>query len=110
MFITGRPPFDGVDDQEIIKSIRIGKYTMDGDIWDHVGDEIKDLISKMLCKEQNRLSAKEVIHHPWFEFMASLEGHEESHAKQQLISRALFNLKHFSTKNKVKQSALGYLI
>lgn len=64
----------------------------------------------MLCKEASRFSAKEVVQHPWFDVMVKSEGVEESKAKQQLISRALFNLKHFSTKSKIKQSALGYLI
>lgn len=42
--------------------------------------------------------------------MAKLEGSQESSAKQQLIHKALHNLSSFSTRNKLKQTALGFLI
>lgn len=67
MLIAGRPPFDGHTDQEIVKAILNGKYDLDSEVWNHMSAELKDLISKMLCREPKRLTAKEVLHHPWFE-------------------------------------------
>lgn len=87
-----------------------GKFELDSEIWSHMSQEVKDLLSKMLVRENKRLTAKEVLHHPWFEKCAKLEGQSESLAKQQMIHKALFNLATFSTRNKLKQAALGYLI
>ena len=110
MLISGKPPFDGRDDKEVVKNISNGKFELDSDIWSIMSSELKDLVSKMLVRESKRLSAKEVLQHPWFAIMAKLEGTEESKAKQLLIHKALFNLQSFSTRNKLKQAALGFLI
>lgn len=67
MMISGRPPFDGANDEEVVESIKSGVYEMKGEIWSIMSDALKDLISKMLCREPNRLSAVEAFKHPWFE-------------------------------------------
>lgn len=36
ILLSGNPPFDGKDDKEITNRVKIGKYTMDGDIWESV--------------------------------------------------------------------------
>ena len=67
----------------------------------------------MLCKEEHRLTAAEAFQHPWFELCRRMEEEEEPaavHQREQNVARALANLKSFSSKNKVKQAALGYLI
>lgn len=33
ILLCGSPPFDGADDTEIIKNIKIGKFKMDGRVW-----------------------------------------------------------------------------
>jgi len=90
--------------------IKKGEFSLEGEIWDHMSEEVKDLLNSMLCREDKRLSAQEVFNHPWFEYCAAMETEEESHAKQQIVFRALSNLRNFSSKHKVKQAALGFLI
>lgn len=103
------PPFDGRDDLEVVKNVLNGKFDLDSEIWSYMSPEVKDLISRMLVRENKRLSAKEVLQHPWFEKYSKHEGKEDSH-KEQMIHKALHNLANFSTRNKLKQAALGYLI
>jgi len=110
MLISGKPPFDGRNGQEVVKSIQNGKFDLDSEIWSVMSTELKDLVSKMLVPESKRLSAKEVLHHPWFAMCAKMEGKQETHAKQQIIHKALHNLRTFNTHNKLKQAALGFLI
>ena len=35
------------------------------DVWDKISDDAKDLIKKLLCDENKRLSAKQALNHPW---------------------------------------------
>lgn len=48
ILLSGKPPFDGNDDKEIVNSVRIGTYSMSGPEWKSITVEAKDLIKKML--------------------------------------------------------------
>lgn len=110
LMIAGRPPFDGNDSSQVIQCIQAGKFDLESEIWSYMSNELKDLLQRMLTRDAKRLSAKEVLHHPWFKLCEKMENTSDSHAKQQMIHKALYNLSHFSTRNTVKQAALGYLI
>lgn len=50
----------------LFDSIQGGLYEFPSKDWDHISDEAKDLISKLLVKEASRrLSAEMVLEHPW---------------------------------------------
>jgi MAP kinase interacting serine/threonine kinase len=50
----------------LFDSIQGGLYEFPSKDWDHISDEAKDLISKLLVKEASRrLSAENVLEHPW---------------------------------------------
>lgn len=38
---------------------------MEGEEWDVISDEAKDLISKMITVQENRITASDVLRHPW---------------------------------------------
>lgn len=66
ILLSGRPPFDGNDDREIVKQVKIGAYNFSGPEWKHVSKEAKDLISKMLTYDMNaRISAEECLNNIW---------------------------------------------
>eukprot|EP00351_Strombidinopsis_sp_SopsisLIS2011_P000367 CAMPEP_0116879368 /NCGR_PEP_ID=MMETSP0463-20121206/11173_1 /TAXON_ID=181622 /ORGANISM="Strombidinopsis sp, Strain SopsisLIS2011" /LENGTH=106 /DNA_ID=CAMNT_0004528629 /DNA_START=655 /DNA_END=975 /DNA_ORIENTATION=+ len=67
MLMCGEPPFDGRTDVEVLDKVKKGDYQMDGEAWEDVSEEVKDLITKMLAPEDKRLSAHEAIKHPWFD-------------------------------------------
>lgn len=48
ILLSGRPPFDGNDDREIVKCVRQGKYDLNIPEFRNVSLEAKDLIKKML--------------------------------------------------------------
>ena len=64
----------------------------------------------LLVRQSSRLSAREALQHPWFKLCKQIEEQNPDSQRGEAIHRALANLKSFSSKNKVKQAALGFLI
>lgn len=66
ILLSGKPPFDGNDDKEIVNSVRIGTYSLSGPEWKNISSEAKDLIKRMLEYEVGkRISAEQALNHPW---------------------------------------------
>lgn len=66
ILLCGYPPFYGDDDAEILSMVMKGKFDFDGDEWDEISKEAKDLIKKLICKPEKRLTASEALQHKWF--------------------------------------------
>ena len=66
ILLSGKPPFDGNDDKEIVNSVRIGTYSLTGGEWKHISNEAKDLIKRMLTYDAlNRINAEDALNHSW---------------------------------------------
>ena len=66
ILLCGYPPFYGDDDQEILQMVQRGKFDFDGEEWDEISKEAKDLIKKLICRPEKRLTASEALQHKWF--------------------------------------------
>ena len=49
--------------------VQKGKYSFDGEEWEIVSKEAKDLIKKLIAKPEKRLSAQEALEHKWIRKM-----------------------------------------
>jgi calcium-dependent protein kinase len=66
ILLSGRPPFDGKDDKEIVKKVRIGKFSTTGPEWKGISKDAIDLIKKMLSYDPcKRIGAVEALEHQW---------------------------------------------
>jgi serine/threonine protein kinase len=64
--LCGFPPFYAEDNNELFEYIKNAKYEFASPYWDHVSEEAKDLIQKLLVVEPSkRLSCEEILKHPW---------------------------------------------
>lgn len=41
ILLSGKPPFDGDDDDQITEQVKKGNYSMDGKIWNKISNEAK---------------------------------------------------------------------
>jgi calcium-dependent protein kinase len=65
IMLWGYPPFDGETEDDILKAVQISKFDFNDKIWQNVSEDAKDLISSLLVSEDQRLSPKEALKHPW---------------------------------------------
>lgn len=67
ILLCGYPPFNGRNNEEIIASVRRGKFDFSYESFQYVSEEAKDLLKKMLTKNpKKRISAENALSHPWF--------------------------------------------
>jgi len=64
--LWGLPPFNENQNAELFEKIKTAEYSFPSPEWDHVSDDAKDLISKLLVVDpEKRLTAEEILEHPW---------------------------------------------
>ena len=77
ILLSGKPPFQSRSNRDILEKSAKGEYSLEGDEWESVSAEAKDLISKMLTFDPTaRITAVEVLKHPWIQ-MVSAPGEED---------------------------------
>jgi calcium-dependent protein kinase len=100
--LSGLLPFTGTNDSEIEESIKNVKYDFDEEIWKTVSDEAKDLISKMLVYEKDRITPKEALKHPWINKMIDISSKDY---KASYIDK----FDDFKESTNLKKAILSYL-
>ena len=71
---SGKPPFPGKDNSDILNNILTGTYDFKLPVWEAISDSAKDLISKLLNRNADeRLTSSEAFHHPWVQRQKDLE-------------------------------------
>ncbi len=103
IMLCGYPPFIGNDEDEIFKANLEGNYDFNDKVWDDISDDAKDLISKILVPEKERLSPKECLNHQWVKETSKTEASTES--RQIFLER----LRRFQGASKLKKAILSYL-
>lgn len=107
ILLTGRPPFNGANDEQILKAVKRGKFSLEGAEFRNVSSKAKALLKKMLCKDPNlRPSVEECLKDDWF---SSLEEQSPEEKNDELRS-ALENLKGFQTQNKFQRSVYFFMV
>ena len=104
ILLSGDPPFNASSDNLIYAKIRKIDYSFPDDKWKHISKEAKDLISKMLIKEDSRLSASQVLEHPWFNLLK-----DEKISLQNLHFGKENFFKEYSESNLLKKIMLLYI-
>jgi len=66
IMLSGKVPFPGRTEPEIIHNVIKGQYHFDYEAFNNVSDECKSLIQKCLVRDfHQRCTASEALQHPW---------------------------------------------
>ena len=111
ILLTGRPPFDGNDDDEILENVKKGVY----DKWAYpfplLSAHAKDLIFKLLQYDpKKRLSAEEAIEHPWFKTAEFKKKDKVNTIPPELAKELIHNMTKYRSDNMLKCAVIAYLV
>ncbi|WFD26904.1 MAPK-activated protein kinase Srk1 [Malassezia nana] len=64
--LCGFPPFYDESIKTLSEKVSRGQYSFMSPWWDHISDDAKDLVAKLLCVDvEQRLTIDEFFEHPW---------------------------------------------
>ena len=66
ILLSGDPPFNGANDNEIYTKIAQMKFSFPERKWKNISNDAKDLLCHMIVPEKERYTAEKVLSHPWF--------------------------------------------
>jgi calcium-dependent protein kinase len=75
--LCGYPPFYGDDNQEIMTKVMMRNYVFEGEEWMSVSKDAINLVKKLICTPEKRLSAGEALDHKWFKKMLKNDNNEK---------------------------------
>lgn len=102
ILMCGDPPFNGPNDNEIYKKIKQKKFAYTNPIWKNISDQAKDLINKMLADPDVRLTAEEVLQHPWIKDLAP-------HSNEAVLKLNTNSLKQYGNASKFKKAVMTFI-
>lgn len=109
ILLCGFPPFNGNSEDEILESVRKGKYNFDSVEWDNVSSEAKDFVKKLMEYDpKKRISAEQALQEPWLVKNTSAEAPVLKDEKKTKM--AFENLKKFHAKQKLQQASIAFIV
>lgn len=104
ILLSGKPPFYGREDRDILRRVQKGEYSMKGPEWELVSAAAKRLISRMLdYNPKTRISASAALQDEWF--LLNYQGNFDS----SLSLNNLDNLKSFRAEQKMQHAVLTFI-
>ena len=109
ILLSGKPPFEGIKDEEILEKVRFGKYDLNDRAFNNISNEAKELIQNLLIMDYHkRISAEDALNNIWFKKNKSKELFNEIKDKQ-MIEKFIKNLKEYKSESVIQETALAYL-
>ena len=103
ILLSGFPPFNGSDDDDILDSVLEGKFTFNVREFRNVSQDAKDLIKLMLTyNHKNRISIAEALEHDWLKSTVNTQ--------DELDADLMKNIRTFNVKNKMQQAIYFFLV
>jgi calcium-dependent protein kinase len=109
MFLVGRAPFDGDNDDEIIQNIKMGCFNSEHHKLQTASLEVQDLVKQLLeVNVSNRLSAAEALKHPWFVKFDSKRLYKNIEVNR--VEMYIDRLMHYQINSKFQQMVLAFIV
>ncbi|MGL4947765.1 MAG: serine/threonine-protein kinase, partial [Mycoplasma sp.] len=106
IWLTGEPPINGKNDDEILKNVRNCYIDFTSSWFDSVSESGVSLLQKLWEKNPyKRLSALEAIDHPWIKNQAP-----NSKWNPQAAKKVFVNLKNFQADQKLQEASVAFIV
>ena len=110
ILLSGRPPFEGEDEDEILKNVSSGEFDLKNPPFNKISKYAKDLIVKLLnVKVEERISAEEALNHRWFKELKIQDIYNNINDRN-VIKKLIENLKKYRRTSILQETALAYLV
>ena len=109
MFLAGKAPFEGRNNEEIINSIKTKTIDLNNENLVQRSDEARDLVKGLLNKNiEERLSAKQALSHKWFK---KFNGRQLfGNFMEKDIQPYINNLFNYTFHSKIQQLVIAFLV
>jgi len=103
ILLSGKVPFPGECNKEIIENVLRGEYHFEYEAFKHVSSQAKELITRLLVKDvAQRYSAAQAYNHPWIQTVVDTQDNK-------IAGDAFDNMKNFMDAVNFKKATLIYL-
>jgi len=115
ILLTGRPPFNGSNEEEIMKKIKEGNYDLKKYPWGVISEEAKDLAKDLLkgllqVNTKKRFSAKQALEHKWFKIEKTKSNLTVYNVKHRQLNKLIDNLMKYRSDNILRCAVIALLV
>ena len=111
ILLTGRPPFNGSSEEEIMKKIKDGVYDLKKYPWGVISEEAKDLLKGLLqVNTKKRLTAKAALEHKWFKIEKTQSTVTAYNVKHRQLNKLIENLMKYRSDNILRCAVIALLV
>ena len=111
ILLTGTPPFNGEDDNSILRAVTTGKYDTKSESFQSLSPNARDLITKLLkYNPDDRITAKDALTHPWFKTNEFTNLYRVNTISVEEARSMINNLDFYKSDNIIKCAVLAYLV
>ena len=107
VILSGKPPFTGSDEKEIMKNVEKGTFSINIPEFEDISSEAKRLILNLMAYDASkRPTAEEALNSEWIKEFAG----KKSHLNVQLAKQTLLNLRKFRVHHKLQHAIWVFII
>lgn len=104
VLLAGYPPFYDDNQARLFAKIKEAEFEFHEQQWKHVSREAKDLISKMIClDQQERWTATQLLEHPWI-------AAKDDELENRDLTPSITEMKRFNAKRKFRAAASAVVL
>ena len=104
VLLCGKLPFEGTTDADVLEKIRGMRFIASGGVWNSISREAVELLSAIFCPAEQRLTAKDVLQHPWIQKFG-----QTGSLRENALADSLANIKAFHYHTKFKDAVLTFI-
>ena len=105
IMLSGKPPFGGKNNNEILNSVLHGTFNFDHQAWEVISDSAKDLIRNLLERSADmRLTAEEAYNHEWIQSQVT-----KDNANVNISSDVISNMQSYIDTVNFKRTTLTFI-